>query len=299
MSRCQSASLNTPATSSTKLVPHPIATLFPDLPPADFAALKEDIRAHGMKIPILTHGGLILDGRQRHRACQELGIQCRSVEWNGHVPWFEVQSRNLLRRHLAREQVCAIQQLAAQQFPELATPVNAACASARARKAQAKGKPRGEKAEPLTGSRDSHRKSADAVGAQIGVSGSTVIRVNRLAREAPHLLHRVAAGELSVKRALRSIAPADAADGRTDFVFDRAVTHTTRIMREAFLKCPREERRPFLLALDSQLQRLLREEIGLRLPGVEMAAPPSEYPGVVRGSCDGPTDLSVGGSARG
>jgi hypothetical protein len=225
-------------------------------------------------MPILTHGGLILDGRQRYRACQELGIQCRSVEWNGHAPWLELQSRNLLRRHLAREQVCAIQKLAAQQFPELAAPLSLACASARARKAQAKGKPRGEKAEPLTASRDPHRKSADVIGAQIGVSGSTVTRVDRLAREAPHLLHRVAAGELSVRRALRIIVPADSADRRKGFELDRAVAHATRIMREEFLKCPHHERRSFLLAVDSQVQRLLHEEISLRRPGVQIAPPP-------------------------
>jgi hypothetical protein len=262
------------AASNGGLVSHPIAALFPDLTPIDFAALKEDIRRHGMKVPILTHGGLILDGRQRYRACQELGIQCRSVEWNGHAPWLEVQSRNLLRRHLAREQVCAIQKLAAQQFPELAASFNAVRASAQARKVQAKGKRRGEKAEPLTASCDAHRRSADAIGAQIGVSGSTVTRVNRLAREAPHLLRKVAAGELSVQRALREVVQADRSDLRTGSVFDRAVGQATRIMREEFLKCPREERRAFLLALNRQLQRLLREEIGLRLPGVGIVRPP-------------------------
>ena len=134
------------------LVSHPVAALFPDLNAADFAALKEDIRKFGVKVPILLHGGQILDGRQRYRACQDLGIKCRCVEWNGHDPWMEVQSRNLLRRQLSKEQVYAIRKLAAQQFPEIAAPFEMERAEARARKAQVKGRPRGEKAA-LIGSR--------------------------------------------------------------------------------------------------------------------------------------------------
>ena len=47
-------------------------------------------------------------------------MPCPVVEWNGRDPWFEVQSRNLLRRHLAKEQICAIRKIAAEQYPELA-----------------------------------------------------------------------------------------------------------------------------------------------------------------------------------
>ena len=49
---------------------------------------------------------------------------------------------------------------------------------------------------------DRQRESADVVGAQVGVSGATVKRVDRLARMAPDLLLKVAAGQLSAKKAL-------------------------------------------------------------------------------------------------
>jgi ParB-like chromosome segregation protein Spo0J len=183
---------------------HPVAALFPELPAEDFAALKEDIRRNGLKVPVLVHGGEILDGRHRYKACKELGIPCRGVEWNGSNPWLEVQSRNLIRRHLAKDQVYAIRMLAALQFPELAGTIEAEREKARARRAQARGRPRGEKALPRF--QDRIRESADRIGAQLGVSGSTVKRVERLAREAPALIEKVAAGELSVKRALRDLA---------------------------------------------------------------------------------------------
>jgi hypothetical protein len=186
------------------LVPHPVATLFPEMPPDEFAALKTNIRIHGLKLSILVHGGEILDGRHRYRACQELNIPCPTVEWTGHDPWLEVQSRNLIRRHLAKDQACAIRMLAVRQFPELAAPIEAIKATAKLRRAQAKGKPRGQKA--LSGSQDRFRESADVIGATIGVSGTTVKRVERLAREVPERLPKVAAGELSVKDALRQPA---------------------------------------------------------------------------------------------
>jgi hypothetical protein len=182
---------------------HPVAALFPELPQEDFAALKEDIRRNGLKVPILVHGGEILDGRHRYRACRELGLPCAVVEWNGSDPWLEVQSRNLIRRHLAKDQVYAIRKLAAMQFPDLAGPIEAEREKARARKAQARGRPRGEKALPR--SQDRNRESADYIGAQLGVSGSTIKRVERLARESPALIEKVASGQLSVKRALRDL----------------------------------------------------------------------------------------------
>jgi ParB-like chromosome segregation protein Spo0J len=249
------------------LTSHPVAALFPDLNTTDFAALKEDIRRHGVKVPILLHGGQILDGRQRYRACQELGIKCRYMEWNGHDPWMEVQSRNLLRRQLSKEQVYAIRKLAAQQFPEIAAPFEAERAQARARRAQAKGRPRGEKAG-LIGSRDRHRESADAIGAHIGVSGSTVKRVDRLARVAPNLLTRVAAGELSVKRALRELPSHDPISAEPPpaapaarFTVDKAAARFEQVLRQEYGKCPREKRLDLLRNVQRRLQSLIREEM--------------------------------------
>jgi ParB-like chromosome segregation protein Spo0J len=250
---------------SKPLAPHPVAMLFPELSAADYAALKEDIRLHGVKVPILVHGGQILDGRHRYRACRELGVRCLVVEWNGFDPWLEVQSRNLVRRHLAKDQVYAIRKLAAQQFPELARVIEAERENAKARKAQAKGQPRGQKA--LLRSPDRHRESADRIGAQIGVSGTTVKRVDRLAREAPELLPRVATGELSVKHALREVARKQERDARDHHfgapvpseaeAVDRTLHRIEQLIRSEWNKCPAGQRARFLHALQMQVQKLL------------------------------------------
>ena len=53
---------------------HPLADLFPAMPPAEYDALLDSIRANGQREPITLHrDGRILDGRHRERACEELG----------------------------------------------------------------------------------------------------------------------------------------------------------------------------------------------------------------------------------
>ena len=66
-------------------------------PGTEFNALVADIREHGLREPIIVHEGEILDGRNRHRACQEIGIEPATVE-------AFVVSRNLHRRHLNEAQ---------------------------------------------------------------------------------------------------------------------------------------------------------------------------------------------------
>jgi hypothetical protein len=242
---------------------HPVATLFPDLSPRDYAALREDIRQHGVKVPILVHGGEILDGRHRYRACRELGQRCPAVEWNGSHPWLEVQSRNLLRRHLAKEQVCAIQRMASERFPQIAAVIQTAKSEAKLRKAQATGQPRGEKA--LSRAQDRHRESADVVGAQLGVSGATVKRVDRLARIAPELLLKVATGELSAKKALhealisKGVNPLPPRPSRAT-PGDLVVPRLRCVVKAEWDKCPEQHRDQFLDGLRHQLRELMQEQ---------------------------------------
>lgn len=80
---------------------HPAAEMFPLMGDAEFAAFKADIAAHGLRDPIVTHEGAVLDGRNRYRACTELGIKPTFREWDGGGdPVAFVVSANLHRRHL-------------------------------------------------------------------------------------------------------------------------------------------------------------------------------------------------------
>src|SRR5215472_16926561 len=87
------------------LKPHPLAALFPELPPDELADLSRDIKERGQLEPIILHKGLILDGRNRYMACQMAAVKPQTEEFNPKVtrrsPSEFVLSRNLRRRHLS------------------------------------------------------------------------------------------------------------------------------------------------------------------------------------------------------
>jgi hypothetical protein len=86
---------------------HPYASLFPMMSEAEFCALKADIKAHGLiEYPTVGHDGtLLLDGRNRAKACDELGIDFPTQQIGPDDDELQVViSANLHRRHLASSQ---------------------------------------------------------------------------------------------------------------------------------------------------------------------------------------------------
>lgn len=80
---------------------HPAAESFPLMTEEEFAGLKEDIRQNGQSEKIVIWQGLLVDGRNRLRACHELGKEPEIAELMEETdPWQYVVSHNLHRRHL-------------------------------------------------------------------------------------------------------------------------------------------------------------------------------------------------------
>jgi ParB-like chromosome segregation protein Spo0J len=72
---------------------------------AEFDELVADIKANGQTAPIVTYEGMILDGRNRYRACLAGGVHPLIIEGDDiDDPVAFVISTNIRRRHLTGEQ---------------------------------------------------------------------------------------------------------------------------------------------------------------------------------------------------
>jgi ParB-like chromosome segregation protein Spo0J len=87
---------------------HPAAAEFPLLGGREFEELKADIKERGLLKPIVKKGNVILDGRNRLRACQELNIHPLFIEYEGNDEVDFIVGANILRRHLTSDQRVAI-----------------------------------------------------------------------------------------------------------------------------------------------------------------------------------------------
>ena len=84
---------------------HPAADVFPMMSHADYIELRDSIAANGQREPIVVDdAGLILDGRNRVKACDELGIEIDVYVYRGDDPVGLVMDLNLHRRHLSTSQ---------------------------------------------------------------------------------------------------------------------------------------------------------------------------------------------------
>jgi ParB-like chromosome segregation protein Spo0J len=85
---------------------HPLALGIPEMLRDEYVELVADIQAHGQREPIHLYDGMILDGRNRARACAELGIEVKAITFTGTVAEAKalVVSANVHRRHLTLDQ---------------------------------------------------------------------------------------------------------------------------------------------------------------------------------------------------
>jgi hypothetical protein len=91
---------------NAELLPvHPLGELFPLVEGDDFKELVASIKANGLRDPIIVHQGMILDGRNRQRACQAAGVDGEYQPLPaGQDPLTFVIDKNLTRRQLTISQ---------------------------------------------------------------------------------------------------------------------------------------------------------------------------------------------------
>lgn len=100
--------------------------VMPDLDPDTYAELREDIREHGITVPVVyDQDDRIIDGHHRIQIADELGIDSDDIPWTvAHVDSDEVgrdlaYRLNAHRRHLNREQKRAALELSLKADPAL------------------------------------------------------------------------------------------------------------------------------------------------------------------------------------
>jgi hypothetical protein len=172
-----------------ELACHEVTALFPEMTAEEYAQLREDIRAHGQREPIRTHGGKIVDGRHRYRACRDLGIDPRLEEWAGTGSLVAyVVSANVNRRHLDPSQRAMIAAKVKGLFEQ------------EARQRQLAG--RKQKDLPLSSEEGQCGESAEQAAKRLGVGKDSVYKAQKVLRSgAPALQEAVTQGQLSVSAA--------------------------------------------------------------------------------------------------
>lgn len=169
----------------SKMQLHPLCTLFPRLEGAEFRALCDDIRANGLRQPIVVHDGMILDGGNRYRACMEAGVTPRFVKFDGKNLVSFVLSANLHRRHMSPGQQAAI----------------VASATDWAKAQTHGGNRKTDQGEAL------HLETVAQRAAAAGATTRTQKDADKLVREAPALAKEVTQGKKSLYAAVKESKP--------------------------------------------------------------------------------------------
>jgi hypothetical protein len=184
---------------------HEVASLFPLMSGDEYESLKADIRANGLREHVWTYGGKVVDGRNRCRACEELGVDVITREWDGKGSLVAfVVSLNLHRRHLNQSQKAMI---AAEMLPMLEKE-----AKERQRAAGERGDEggRGKKKETLEANspqgfrepRPRAPQSRDIAAKLVGVGARSVQDAKQLKQRSPELAARVSAGQINLRPAV-------------------------------------------------------------------------------------------------
>jgi|TARA_Y100000310_G_scaffold54029_1_gene49561 hypothetical protein len=161
---------------------HKYADLFPMMSEEEFNRLKADIKENGLLEPIEIIDGKILDGRNRFKACSELGIKPNYITKDNETNLLQyVISKNLHRRHLTASQKATIALKYKPLFAE----------EAKKRMAIS-----GVELIPQV---DKDR-ARDKAGEVFGVSGRYIDMAEEIAKKKPNELTRITKGEVNITK---------------------------------------------------------------------------------------------------
>lgn len=176
---------------------HPAAALFPMIDGEEMDRLVESIRTQGLQHPIvLTVGGVLLDGRNRLRACEIGGVRPKFETYTGDDYVDYVVRVNVERRHLTTGQraMLALEILPLKEKEGLRRKRDAG-------RSAAPGRPAEKDRADLPGVR-----ARDEAAKSVGASGRSVAQAKRVNEQAPDLAEKVRTGELALDAAEKQAA---------------------------------------------------------------------------------------------
>lgn len=203
---------------------HPAAEMFPLMDHDEYIALKDSIRANGLYQKVkITPDDLVLDGRNRMRACTELGIVPEFEIYDGN-PYEYVWALNGARRDINPGQKAAIRlkiDRASKEWQErqrarreAANEKRSAAAAQQvaAQPREADGKvaktqpgPSGDPEGPGEIPPPHPKPAAQDLADKTGVSVDMASRVHALENKDPDLAGKVARGEMKLAEAERQL----------------------------------------------------------------------------------------------
>jgi hypothetical protein len=215
---------DTPEERIGKYRVHPAASMFPLLEGDEYENLRGSIETYGQFKPIVVQGDLLLDGRNRLKACLELEVEPKVEQYAGSLdPVDYILIANVDRRHLTpdvRSAIC---------FKIRAWRIEQRNAEKKATGKSADGSAggRGHKKRPSTGAnldtksdpglpkRDLTEKNANSTVGQIAdaarVSHHKAAQTVAVGKAAPDLLDQVVKGEVKLKDAHAKVKATKAA----------------------------------------------------------------------------------------
>ncbi len=173
---------------------HPISNLFPLITDHGLEAMTDDIREHGLRVPIVlapdeSDDGRrkVCDGRNRYRACIAAGVSPRFEDWDGKGSLIDfVVSLNKVRRHLNKSQWAA---------------VGADIASAKSAEIKSIRKSEDDFSSNSKTPRNAQKEAAETVGVSPAYVGAALA----IGKVSPETLDAVRNGEKTIPEAQREL----------------------------------------------------------------------------------------------
>lgn len=168
---------------------HPLVEQDTPYDAADFTKLVNSIREKGQLEPCWVWQGQIIDGGNRFRACQELGVEVRVVEIDAETEDQAIElaeHHNDIRRHRTPEDRKFRAAEIAKYLDKLPP------------------RPQNDRKSAVNGDRRQNNAAARA-STIMGVSQRGVEQALRVMEKAPHLVPKVKSGEMSLHAAEREV----------------------------------------------------------------------------------------------